>query len=415
MQFVMSRDYFESQVREFFRHFAPDPPPELWTAIEQRVTKASSSALWLKIAATMLLIFTSGVTFWFVPDSVYNFPALAAVEQQQPITPIPSLAHNVTLVNQGNLHTQRPEYELPAQNQGIASLKTISYSEIPVREKPKKLHLPPALLNEKNSRYPDVYIGAQVMTQYSYRQINAPGVGSAGIPFQRLEEPIFSFSYGLSVTMRFSEKFALQSGLNYLNLGQYLNNIMAFSSNEKLPLFGYDSRHSFFHPQTIITSQGYIRLSNPSFYFADGSSYRILTNKDYVNGQEAKLLSHIDDGLTQQTSYLEIPMVFRYRILQQNMGLHIKGGFSGAYLVSNQVYLGRNLMQPSIGETHGLRKLNFSAIGGVILSIPVSGKLTLNIEPTGQIFLKPMVKDEFFPGRVYPYNFSIFSGITYGF
>lgn len=130
---------------------------------------------------------------------------------------------------------------------------------------------------------------------------------------------------------------------------------------------------------------------------------------------DVKSLRQTSQGLTQVFQFVELPVNFRYEVISGYARLQVKGGVSVNYMLGNDVYAGQNIFQQSIGETHGVRTLNFAAMGGFSLSVPLTGKMSLHLEPTAQIFLNPILQEGLMIGHAYPYNYSIQTGISYGF
>ncbi|MFO7977211.1 MAG: outer membrane beta-barrel protein [Bacteroidales bacterium] len=442
------RDYIDNQFRERFQEYSVEPPAEAWHAIQQGIKPAAGRRLipmWLRAAAAVAALITAGLSFWLAPrqdsklavEARHQLPGEAslqdyiayeniAVPMQERAVTIP-VNHNNGILSRSHLMADDSHQAADPIGSALSSrlglLNIPNSSELMAFRQDKegfsfsaRSFEPLIAMNQTDDVYPNVSLGAHVISQYNYRQTLSHGYfGASGIPFENLEEPLYTLSYGLSATIGLSEIWSIQTGVNYRNMGQYLNDIMAFSSGDGLPLFQPAGSHAFNHPQTIITSQGSIRLNEPTLYFADAQSFRVLTNKQAMANQDPQLLSHQSQGLSQFSSFLEIPLMVRARLFEKSVGLHVKGGLSGTYLLKNAVYLGRDMNQQPIGETYGLRTVNLSAIGGLMLSVPLSGRLTLHFEPTGQIFLMPMVKDEFLTGKVLPFNFSLFSSFTYRF
>lgn len=444
------KDYLDKQFRERLEDFSVEPPAAAWHAIEQGLKPAAERRLfpmWLRAAAAVAALITAGLSFLVsprqesqqaadaqrqlpaqtytqdyasyddIPDPLKEVPARVSVSHHQGIrSSSAQMAVNeqqTTIADQllGLLKSKSARLSLP-QASGLMAYRQ-DHQKLSFSVNPSESWV---ATNQTEDVYPNVSLGAHIISQYNYRETFSSGnFGTSGIPFENLEEPLYSLGYGLSVNIGFSEIWGIQTGLNYRNMGQYLSDIMAFSSLDGIPLFQPAGRHAFNHPQTIITSQGSIRLNEPSLYFADAQSFRVLTNKQALANQDPQLLSQREKGLSQFSSFMEIPLMVRVRLFERSFGLHLKGGMTGTYLLRNGVYLGRDMKQQPIGETFGLRTMNFSAIGGVVLSVPLSGRLTLHFEPTGQLFLMPMVKDELLTGKVLPYNFSVFSSFTYGF
>lgn len=447
MQVMNTKDYFDNQISERFRDFQPEPPAEAWQVIEKQinVTPISSRfSVWMRAAAAIAALFTALFSLWFLGDNTQT--VLVSTGEHLPgenyrdaytrsndpvavasaIAPLPGeSAGQMPLVT---TDSDRPAALKPAEavmpmNSRLAALAINQGEMLAYRQQAAEptaiWYDNPVQLFElafaEPVRKPGVVFGAHVITQYNYRHLIQPGkFGYGGIPFESLEEPLYTMSYGLSVDLRISDRWSIQTGMNYRNMGLYLNEIMSYNAPDGAPLFDLNP-HSTFHPQTIITSQGSIRLLEPTLYFADGQSFRVLTNKQFINNQDPKSLAFRDNGLSQYSSFLEIPLVARLKIIDMPLGIHLKGGISGTWLLDNGVYLGRNFMQASIGETYGMRTINFSAIGGFALSFPLTNRLTLHLEPTGQIFMMPQVNNVLLSGKVLPYNFSVFSAISFGF
>jgi hypothetical protein len=445
------KEFFDRQMRERFRGYKPEPPPDAWFAIMQGMKPVANKRgvpLWFRMAAAVAVLAVAGFSLWLlprfdgdaaglagmhVPGENYRdaYQAVGAPDHAPSLLPGP--AADYTIASQRQAYptaqaepvitfglasgSQQKLSSIPAQVTGMG------YSSIYTYQGHRTLPLAIAQHNQQffetsatPDRYPEIVVGAHMVTQYSYRQILSRGdFGSGFIPFENLEDPLFTMSYGLSVSLRMSDRWAFQTGINYLNMGQYVSDIMSFSSNDQLPLFDVNRMLDFNHPQTIITSQGSIRLSEPTLYFADAQSFRVLTNKQYLDGQSPKSLSQRERGISQYYRFIEVPVLMQVKLFEQNMGLHLKAGMSGTYMLHNGVYLGTDLMQHSIGETIGLRNFNFSAIGGLMMTIPVWDRLHLRVEPTAQMFLQPLVRDDLTGGRAIPYNFSLFTGFTYGF
>jgi len=260
-------------------------------------------------------------------------------------------------------------------------------------------------------------LGAHFAPQSNYRIVSGgQSPGGSELSFDGLEEQIMTWSAGLSVYFDLSGKWAIQSGLHYTNMGQYVRDIVSYAHPAHIALYETNAMTGrVHHPQSIITSQGSIRIYDPYHYFADAQSHRVLTNRNAISAAEPRKLKKAGDGVTQVFRFVEVPLIFRYRLYNRGVGLQLKGGFSGGYLMENNVYLGTDILRNPIGETFGVRQFNFSAIGGVAMAVPITGSLTFHMEPTAQIFLSPMVHDALFTGRTLPYNFSLQTGVSYGF
>ncbi len=237
-----------------------------------------------------------------------------------------------------------------------------------------------------------------------------------GIPFESLEEGLLTYGMGMYLSYELRPGLSVQTGVNYLATGQHVHDIVAYQHPGNLPVFETDSRTGMMtHPQRILTSQGGIRFHDPHHYFADVQSNRVITENQSKTGIEVRSLRKTHEGLTQVFHFLEIPLILRYTLAEGLIGIHLKGGASGNFLLENEVFAGKNLQQPSIGETYGIRHFNVSAIGGLVFDMALTSRLKLHMEPTVQLFLNPIISEGMMIGHAYPYSYSLQTGISYGF
>lgn len=443
---------FDQKVKDAFSGFEPKPPASVWYGIAQGMPAPAQRRLWpvlFRIAASFAILLLSSITLWFFAfntssDSL-NLANLELVEQDA--VTIENVAPDISLPETQTQSILVSESVLPAIATEIKEEKTL----FPVEPAPSfSLKALPALLAELPQEAPALLalsiepnqeislpdedpgflaslgerldfsflsLGVNIGPQYSYRQLSNPAeVNKAGIPFQSLESPLFTYYVGLSANIKVTPRFSLQTGLGYSTMGQFISDIFAFSHPANFPLFEMSSNSRFGHPQTIVTSQGNIRLSEPTLFFADAQSYRVVTNKQFFADGDPKNLVKRDFGISQYFSFIEVPIIAQYRFLEfRNVNLSLKAGGSMNYLLDNEVFLGRKTMQKPIGETYGIREYNFSVIGGMVISVPLRNGFNLTFEPTAQMYLMPMVQEQLMIGRALPFQYSLYTGITYGF
>lgn len=244
--------------------------------------------------------------------------------------------------------------------------------------------------------------------QYNYRYLaNKSRSDFRDIPFQSLEKQLYTYSAGISAFISLSPDWQIQTGLNYNNMGQFVDGIVSYQHPEKISLYSNN--------QYVITSLGGVKIHDEFHHFEDSHSYRVIHTKQTLDETEVKHLNKTTEGITQTFSYLEVPIIFRYNISKQSVGISIKGGVSGNYLLRKDVFLGKDIFQTPIGETYGVKQLNFSVIGGFAMNLPITSNIFLHVEPTAQLFLHPLVLDGFRLGNAVPYNFSLQTGFSYRF
>lgn len=453
----MEYNYIDGRIRESLQDLEVNPPVEAWLGISDALEKKPvrrAMPIFFQVAAAITTLMVAVFSFWYLvlnravqdggivqqsvsadvePMASNTSPPLNAAEpfgsdlrssQPAPVTsaqaavsgsssPMPLLAS----LN-SRLFASDPVLATQVSGAGLLPDAPVKYQDgfFFMDEAGNKLL---EYISSSFDVYPGgVSLGAHFSPQYNFRKVAAKGdYGFTDIPFHALEEQIMTFSMGLSAYFEIAPRLTIQTGVNLMSMGQYVRDIVSYSHPAKLPLYNNSitGRNAMPHPQSIITSQGNIRLNDNHYYFADTRSGRVMTNKQAAEGTDPVKLTRNDDGLTQLFRFIELPLVLRYNLLSQGVGIQVKGGMAGNYLLQNAVYLGSDLMQMPIGETHGIRKFNFSAIAGFSMDIPVTGRLTLHLEPTAQIFLNPVIREDLLMGRTFPYSFSLQTGFSYGF
>jgi hypothetical protein len=222
------------------------------------------------------------------------------------------------------------------------------------------------------------------------------------------EQPLFSYSGGVSFSYKLSKRVSIQSGLFYSSLGQKVDGINSYSGFRQYDYTKGD--HNF----EVLTSNGTVFTSNPDVFLSSNNSERIQTayTKDVFDPMKASL-QPISSSLNQNFSYLEFPVIVRYKLIDKTLGVNLIGGLSYNVLVHNTVSTTYNGGTYNVGDTKGLNPLSVSSSLGMGMEYNLSGKLSLNLEPTFRYYLNPFSISS--NSYIHPYSFGVFSGVTYRF
>lgn len=222
------------------------------------------------------------------------------------------------------------------------------------------------------------------------------------------EEPLFSYSGGVSFSYKISKRFSIQSGLYYSALGQKVDGINSFSG------FGQYNSSKGDHSFEVLTGNGTVYTNNPDVYLSSSVPDRIQTayTKDVFDPKKASL-QPVNTSLNQNLSYLEFPVLLRYKIVDKTLGINLIGGLSYNLLVRNEVTTTLNGNNYPVGDTRGLNPLSLSSSLGMGMEYNITSKLSLNLEPTFRYYLNPFTVTT--GTYVHPYSFGIFSGVSYKF
>jgi hypothetical protein len=464
---MSNRDFFDKEIRRRFEGFEPEPPAEAWLAIERGLVASSPARLfapWLyRVAAAIAVLAVTGFSFlyfWVGEQQHHRQLAEREIQINHSLTADPdvqapaaiSLPAEVPVLaairglplTAGHVPAWDEEVQIPASGAsdgvwpisgpraiGMKPGSVAGIAPVLAAYTHPLIHGSIRGMGEKwphsdmlaftpagTGSQPAFSLGAFIAPQYNNRRIaNGSGMASTGVPFSSLEEETLTYSFGLTGSIRLSNRLVLQTGATYLNVAQVVNQINALAHPDRRQFYNPYELPAYGHPQIIFTSLGTINFDDPTLYFEDLGSNRVETTKWPLDIPEPKLLEALGFGLTQRFSFVEIPVVFRYTLFERQIGLHMKAGLAANFLVGNEVLLVSDTYKGVVGQTSGLRDQYLSGIGGFVMTVPVSPRIQLFIEPTGQIFLNPMVRDDkaVNAAKAFPYNFSVYSGLSYRF
>lgn len=243
---------------------------------------------------------------------------------------------------------------------------------------------------------PTYYMTPEVSGTDVSRQVNS------------LEQSRISYTGGVGFAYRVTRKLSVQSGLYYSSLGNEVDNINSFAGFRQYDYTKGD--HNF----EVLTSNGLIYTDNADVFLLDNSGDRVLTmyTKDVFDPTKANL-SYINNTLFQNFSYLEMPLILRYKVIDKSLDINLIGGLSYNLLINNSVHTVIDGNRYNIGKTEGLNPLMISSALGMGMEYNLSNRFSVNLEPTFRYYLNPF--GDFSGIRSHPYSFGIFSGLSYKF
>jgi hypothetical protein len=446
---------FEKNIQEKLSDFQVHPPEEIWGAIENRlVQKQGKKFLWLRIAAAILLLVVSITSLvLYLPFGRIAEPIAEIYVPEDDLSPagsepkpaqsgaeiISETDRTETLaartVKSLTDETRRTDSELLTdypgisglsalkakgydnqlalqltQKEGQASFSLIANKSLDVQE-PGDIRPELSLIDFETtgSVQRGFALAAYLAPQQSFRyQTN-----SAPFPYEALESEIYSFAAGVKFHFNINSRWEVESGIGYNLIGQMVNGIAAFSHPSMIPLYSSKGELISSHPQSMSTSMGGISFNDQSFYFADISSTRIFALKGSYDESNVNLLNKTASGLIQHFGYIEVPLVFRYKIIDRMLSMSVKSGIAANFLYTNNVYLQGSAYSRSIGESTGISPLSWSGTGGLSFGYPISDRINISLEPTFSMFLTPMGQFRSLTRETYPYNYSLFMGVRY--
>jgi hypothetical protein len=417
------------------------PPPGVWEDINSAVKTKSQPVILLRVAAVVTILLTlsfltyrwsremSGVT----SDSVmaFNIPASSPVSAPVDNSPNLQAKKNIqvknssdVLIEPDNPATLQMEIAPAASPDQIMDIQKTKSLFITKNETTNGLFLTPLNTSKGNSvkiKYPDLqYFPENIITKpekrWSIAAMASPtyystfnsGSDAFSKQLSATEQPLVSYSGGVAFSYKISKRISIQSGLYYSSLGQKVDGINSFSGFQSYVNTKGGTNFE------VLTSSGTVYTNNPDVFLSANGTNRVLTayTNDVFDPNKASL-QPVNSSLDQNFSYLELPVILKYKIVDKMIGINLIGGLSYNLLVNNSVYTTVDGNRYSIGKTEGLNPLTLSSSLGMGMEYNFSEKLSLNLEPTFRYYLNPFSVTT--SSYIHPYSFGIFSGVSYKF
>jgi hypothetical protein len=422
--------------RNGLKDFEVLPPPDVWDGISSSNKIKKRPVIFFRVAAVAAVLMAVGfLTFRLSREtgSVQASVLAFNVQKSSPVISKDIFRKEPVSTKQLNKITasvpiDRTEQSSPISfdKQAVTTESVIPFAEERTLTLTKNETALQSFLNPLNSsgsktlniRYADLQympadnlngrwsIAAMASPTY-YSQFNS-GNDAFSKELMQSEQPLVSYTGGVAFSYRLSKRFSIQSGLYYSSLGQKLEGINSFGGFKQFD--NTKGGNNFAVP----TTTGTIQANNPDVFLNSNASNRVVTpfTSDVFDPNKASL-QYINSSLTQSLSYLELPVIIRYKIVDKTFGINLIGGVSYNLLVHNSVYTTIDGGKYPVGDTKGLNPLTLSSSLGMGMEYNFSEKLSLNLEPTFRYYLNPFsVNTGTF---LHPYTFGVFSGVTYKF
>jgi len=131
---------------------------------------------------------------------------------------------------------------------------------------------------------------------------------------------------------------------------------------------------------------------------------------------DAPVESIISEGsyLTEQYfEFVEIPMVFKYSVIDRKLNVSLNGGLWTQILVGNTAITTGDNDFYAKEETKDINTLNYSGSLGIGFNYPVTSNLLISLDPIFKYYLSPINSNP--ETEVHPYTFGIMTGINFNF
>ncbi len=234
-------------------------------------------------------------------------------------------------------------------------------------------------------------IGGQAGPQYSYRDVSVSPDNQNTQNYDQFEDGMLAFAGGVNVQMKAAKRFSIQSGVYYSKIGQEVSSMVYGTDN-----FNYD-----------VVADG--TNANPSIGTLDISkNYRQAS----ADAPVENIVSEGTYSTEQYFEFVEIPVVFKYFVIDRKLNVSLNGGLWTQILVGNTAITTGNDFYAK-EETNDINTMNYSGSLGIGFNYPITSNLLISLDPIFKYYLSPINSNP--ETEVHPYTFGIMTGINFNF
>jgi len=178
----------------------------------------------------------------------------------------------------------------------------------------------------------------------------------------------FSYQAGVLLGYNFTRNISLHIGCSY-------NQITHSTGRGQLQTIPFSQASIYDSALTVQTSAGELtgisvdpNLDNPEV----GPTIDI----------EQTLLQSPIQRVVQTIGFVEVPVLFKYRIATSRVGFLFTGGFGTGFVVRNDAFAENQTEYVRFGETANIRNVNFNLVLGAGLDVQITPWMYFTFEPT---------------------------------
>lgn len=178
----------------------------------------------------------------------------------------------------------------------------------------------------------------------------------------------FSYQAGVLLGYNFTRNISIHVGCSY-------NQITHYTGRGQLQTIPFSQASIYDSALTVQTSAG--ELTGIS---VDPN----LDNQEVgptINIEQTLLQSPIQ-RVVQTIGFVEVPVLFKYRIATSRVGFLFTGGFSTGFIVRNDAFAENQKEYVRFGETANIRNVNFNLVLGAGFDVQITPWMYFTFEPT---------------------------------
>ncbi|MEZ5106475.1 MAG: outer membrane beta-barrel protein [Draconibacterium sp.] len=225
-----------------------------------------------------------------------------------------------------------------------------------------------------------------------------------------------NLSGGLSVQYKTNKRWSIESGAYYARNGQKSEpSFNLFAMNDRKDYAAAVPSGDAYFSNTVKVSNGTMEMNSTAGVIALSETPKgaeIASELDASNALTSGSL--ISSGeFSQVFEFVEIPLLVRYRVVDQKFGVDIIGGFNAGIVVGNDAYIDNEYGLQNVGTTEDISPLNISGTVGVGVNYLLSKHFSFAFEPRFNYYLNSINNNPDVDFR--PYRIGFFTGVYYEF
>jgi len=216
-----------------------------------------------------------------------------------------------------------------------------------------------------------------------------------------------TYSTGLTIGYKISPRLTIQSGIGLSSVGQTITGVDVFAGLSDF----YTVKGAYLY--SVETASGTILAGNTDLYLTDNTNRVSTTIPSNMADPSKYNLTQVSNNIHQVFRYLELPVILRYKVIDQKVDLNFSGGMSYGYLVENVAYANDGADVIPVGRTEGVNIHSLSSQLGLGMEYNISTNISFNLEPVFKYYVTPVSN---LSGTIYkPYSVGFFSGLFFKF
>lgn len=465
----------DKKIRDKFAEFSVDPPPHVWSGIQEQVAvnqkrKRLAYIGWVSAAAVVIFAFMAG---WYFNESSENIKPQVVEQKSTPVKGDEQdrdVQDKVVELEENEIAERATGIDKSEEIQDSPSIRNTIVKNVIVE--PEKSNIAESVIREKSPglleriegiitfNNGDVKLARHSFTNNESNEIIlteidelliaensrnfedkkeenkgwivgahiSPGYSSFSASHDREYAQNMNYSGsngdgnlggGFSVQYKTGKRWKVESGVYYSQNGQKAgtsSNVFALNQSSD-----YLSGPEQINPDETVFANA---VSLGSSGIAMNSVAGVVNMRAAPRGAQITAKSEAENNVynnyltsngefSQMFEILEIPMYLRYLLIDKTIGVELMGGVNAGLIVGNNAYINNEFGKQNIGDISDISTLNLSGTIGVGLNYSIGKHFSLAVEPRFSYFLNSISSN---PDVNYkPYRLGMFTGLYYEF